>query len=160
MKRISFFLVFAIAATSLVAQKAMERERAYNKRIQKEQLNGIYIPKDLPDAFSELNKLTSREARSKFLQMGEGDAMVKLHFSLGRWMRENWSLWEGSRLSVYMNKMGATHPEMMSRVIVVAYHRYLTKTDLDLKTLISQVEQYVEKKRAQELKEFEPYRKD
>ncbi len=160
MKRISFFLVFVIAATSLVAQKAMERERAYNKRIQKERLNGVYIPKDLPDAIAELNKLTSREARAKFLQMGEGDAMVKLHFSLGRWIRENWSLWEGSRLSVHMNKMGATHPEMMSRVIIVAYHRYLTKTDLDLKTLIGQVEQYVEKKRDKERKEYQQYHDD
>ncbi len=120
-------------SSSIVGQDMTEKE--YQKRITQTTINGVYIPADLAECFEELNKKISREAREKFKAMDEAEASNKLHYSLGRWIWHNWSLYEGSRLSVYLNKVGVNHPEDMSHLIMITYHRYLNKKPLEVKEL-------------------------
>ena len=82
-----------------------EFEKQYQKRITKDHLNGVYIPKDLADCFIQLNQLIDKESKVKFKNMDEKDAASKLHFSLGRWMIYNWGFYEGSRLSFYLKNL-------------------------------------------------------
>ena len=150
------FLLVTIFSVSAFGQDAVTKEEAYqknyNKRIKKERLFGVYIPKDVPDAFVQLNKLTPKEAKANFKSVQEETAVKKLHFSLGRWIIHNWGFYEGSRLSHHLRQIGVSHPDDQARVIILAYHRYLNKRPLEVKKL---AEYYTEKRR----KEFEAKKK-
>ncbi len=129
-----------------------EFEKAYQKRIKKEYLNGVYIPKDLADCFIQLNRLTDDESKAKFKNMTEEDAAHKLHFSLGRWIIYNWGFYEGSRLSFYLKNLGISHPDDMAQFVIITYHRNLNKSKLDVKQLI---DHYAEKKEMDRKKRLE-----
>lgn len=150
------FLVVSFFSITVFGQDALTKEeiyqKNYNKRIKKERLFGVYIPKDVPDAFVQLNKLTPREAKANFKAVQEEIAVKKLHFSLGRWIIHNWGFYEGSRLSHHLRKIGVAHPDDQARVIIIAYHRYLNKRPLEVKKI---AEYYTEKRR----KEFEAKKK-
>ena len=113
-----------------------EFEKQYQKRIKKESINGVYIPKDLADCFIQLNQLTDKDSKIKFKNMSEEDAATKLHFSLGRWMIYNWGFYEGSRLSYYLKNLGISHPDDMAQFIIITYHRNLNKSKLEVKDLL------------------------
>ncbi|NNE30156.1 MAG: hypothetical protein HKN16_11000 [Saprospiraceae bacterium] len=142
MKYISLFLLFAFAllATPSLAQDPAnvkaEAEAYYQDRISREYLDRIYIPKDIADAFIQLNDLIDDESKKKFLSVDENEAARKLHFSLGRWMMRNWGFYEGSRLSHYLRNLGISYPDDMARFIILTYHRNLRKQPLDVKPLI------------------------
>jgi hypothetical protein len=72
----------------------------------KSEINGVYIPKDLNDAISELNKNFSDSLKTEIKKMTENDFSGRFHMGTGMWMRNNWRLWAGSRLSVYFNDLG------------------------------------------------------
>ena len=107
----------------------------YKQRIQQTQLAGQYIPKDLPDAINELNKLTDEASRAKFKSMTEQDAGHKLYFSLGRWIATNWGFYEGSRMSHYLKEVGISFPEDQAISIILAWHRTLNKKEINFKEI-------------------------
>lgn len=128
-------------------------EESYQKRIRKEQLNGVYVPKDLPDAFVHLNRLIDKPSKQKFKNMPEDLAAVKLHYSFGRWMIYNWGFYEGSRLSKSINEMGIYHPDDMAKFIIIAYHRSLNKKALKIEELIKTFKEKQEKEKTERLKQ-------
>lgn len=134
---LSFLLMFT---TILAFSQETDFEKQFQQRIKKDVINGVYIPQDLAECFQELNKKISEESKRKFKAMSEADAATKLHFSLGRWIWYNWSLYEGSRLSVYLNKVGVHHPEDMAKLIIISYHRYLNKKPLEVKSLAEEID--------------------
>ena len=142
---INLMLLFAALSFAQVQPTAEEAyQKKYNKRIKKEYIYGVYIPKDLADAFVQLNRLTDQKSKTIFKNMPEELAAKKLHFSLGRWMIYNWGFYEGSRLSDYIKKLGITHPDDMASFIITSYHRNLHKKKLDIKT---QIEFYKNKRK-------------
>ncbi|MEL6925841.1 MAG: DUF6794 domain-containing protein [Bacteroidota bacterium] len=114
-------------------------EKEYQRRIKKEYLYRVYIPKDLADAFIQLNRLTDKESLARFKNASEEVASRKLHFSLGRWMIHNWGFYGGSRLSHYLRNIGISHPDDMARFIIITYHRNLNKQKLEVKALIEKL---------------------
>ena len=129
------FITVLIGISSLAFGQKNDAESVYQQRIKKERINGVYIPADLSECFIELNKKISREAKVNFKALDEETAAKKSYFGLGRWIWHNWSFYEGSRLTVYLNKVGVNHPEDMAQLIIITYHRYLNKKDLDVKNL-------------------------
>jgi hypothetical protein len=117
------------------ANNKKEYEENYKWRVQQTTLAGQYIPKDLLDAISELNKLTDEASREKFMRMTEQDAEHKLFFSLGRWISSNWSFYEGSRFSQYLKEVGITFPEDQATAVIIAWHRTLNKKDINFKEI-------------------------
>ena len=51
---------------------------------------------------------------------------IKLHMSLGMWIRNNWGLWGGSRLQKYLFDI-SDHPDGMSSIILEYYYDWLHK---------------------------------
>ena len=51
----------------------------------------------------------------------------------------NWGFYEGSRLTVFMNKLGLHHPDDMARFLIVSFHRSLNKTPLEVKKLVEEL---------------------
>ena len=132
-------LLFAfspLAQAQKPAETLAEHEAAYARRIKREVLNNVYIPKDLADAFNELNKKIDADSERRFLSLPDTVAAEKLFFSLGRWINVNWGFYGGSRLSHYLRGIGLTHPEDMSTFIIITYHRNLRRVPLDVKPLV------------------------
>lgn len=143
-------LVGILIGPMLTAQKPPENpdeyQKRYQKRIKKEVLNGVYIPSDLADAFTQLNRLIDKASREKFKTMPEEIIGKKLHFSLGRWVTHNWGFYGGSRFSHYLRKLGINHPDDMAQFVMVSYHRNLHRKKLAIKEQIA----YYQEKREQE----------
>ncbi len=156
-KIIMFIGLIAATNLSLSAQTKPEElfpvetedtfEKEYQKRIKQDYIYGVYIPKDLTDAFVQLNRLIDKESQAKFKSLPEAIAVEKLHFSFGRWMIYNWSFYEGSRLSVYLKNLGIYNPDDMAIFIMLSYHRNLNRKSLDVKTQIEQIQAKRKKER-------------
>jgi len=112
-------------SASVSAQTEAEFQAEYAKRITMEMINGVYIPMDLEDAFSELNRLSDPKGIAEFKSSPEDSIRRKLHFGLGKWMIVNWGLEDGSRISHYLKQKGITLPDDMADYIILMWHRNL-----------------------------------
>lgn len=122
------------------AQTEAEYEAAYAKRITLEMINGVYIPTDLEDAFSELNRLSDPKGIAEFKGAPEDSIRRKLHFGLGKWILVNWGLEDGSRISHYLKQKGITAPDDMVEFIIVMWHRQLNGEPLKQEEEIAMIE--------------------
>ncbi|MCO6475327.1 MAG: hypothetical protein J5I94_01830 [Phaeodactylibacter sp.] len=133
----SLLALSLLAAMHTQAQKPPETEsefdEGYQRRIQMDYIDGVYIPQDLSDALVQLNQLTDREAKARFKAADEEEAIRKLHFSLGRWITLNWGFYEGSRLSHSLKGMGIYHPDYMAQFLIRSFHRSLNGRPIDVK---------------------------
>ena len=140
---ISLTLLCFICIPSVHAQKRLskkKRKQLYAQRVVKDTLDGHYIPKDLEDCFVQLNNMYADSTIEVIKAMSENEFSGRYHFSLGMWMRNNWGLWGGSRLSKFFNNMEIFHSDDMSGIIMTSYHRKLTNTPLEVE---KQVAKYI-----------------
>ena len=139
------------------AQKPPETEKefdeGYQRRIQMEYIDGVYIPQDLSDALVQLNQLVDRDAKARFKAAPEEEAVHKLHFSFGRWIILNWGFYEGSRLSDSLRKMGIFHPDYMARFIIRSFHRSLNGRPIDVKGQLEAIAAQQEKDRKERIQQ-------
>ncbi|MBK8108982.1 MAG: hypothetical protein IPK46_00870 [Saprospiraceae bacterium] len=126
------------------AQLIKEADSTYKSNILKSRINGVYIPKDLDDAFAELDRLSPPEALDKIRVEDETFIAQKLHYGLGRWMAYNWNFDEGSRFSHYLKGLGLFYSSEMIDFLLISYHRYLNKKPQDIEV---RVKQYIEKRK-------------
>ena len=132
-------LLLTMSGIALFAQppsSEAEYEKTYKRRIKKDVLYGVYIPADLGEAFSQLNKLIDANSKKKFKSVGEEQASRKLHFSFGRWINHNWGFYGGSRFSHYLKSLKLYDPDNMSKFVIITYHRYLNGKPLEVKKLL------------------------
>ena len=109
-------------------EKKIENQKAreeHKRRLVADTINGVYIPRDLEDCFHTLDSILSVKSIRTIKAFDSRDDMVELHFGLGMWLRNNWGLWGGSRLQVYLLDHGIKHPDDMSCVILKYYYDYL-----------------------------------
>lgn len=109
-------------------------------------LRGVYIPEHLEDCFKTLNKIYTDSVKLEISKLQEDEYSSGNHlFGIGLWMRNNWQLWGGSRLSKYFNQIGIYHPDDMSGIILNSYHRYLNKKEIRLDEQIKFYQEYWDK---------------
>jgi hypothetical protein len=140
MMRFLFLALFLLPNLVLAQAKTPPANQAeYEKRFQenqaKDRINGVYIPKNLDEAFAQLDKMIDPKTRANFQKVSEEAAAKKLHFSLGRWMIVNWQFYEGSRFSNYLHSAGITFPDDQADFMIRAYHRYVTGQPVEFKEL-------------------------
>ena len=68
--------------------------------------------------------------------------MIQYHFSLGMWMRNNWGLWQGSKLSKWFNERGIFHPDDMSAIILDSYWHHLCGLPINFEEQAEVYKQY------------------
>ena len=95
-------------------------------------IRGMYIPKDILDCFTQFDSFWNDSTKTDIKSMSEMDFATASHFGIGLWIRNNWQLWGGSRLSEYFHDKDVFHPDSMSWIILVSYHRYLNGEDIRL----------------------------
>lgn len=125
-------------------QLIREADSLYKANIVKTRINGVYIPKDLQEAFTELDRLSPPDALLKIKVEEETFIARKLHFGLGRWMAINWNFDDGSRFSHFLTKLGLLYRDEMIDFMLISYHRYLNQRPQEVET---RVKQYVEKRK-------------
>lgn len=110
---------------------AQQSELARRHNLLADSIDGVYIPRNLPEVFEELDRMVS-EADKQEIRNPEGEyGLGKFHFGLGLWMRNNWQLWGGSRLQQYFEQRYITHPDNMSGIILTTYSSYLNGKKID-----------------------------
>lgn len=125
-------------------------------------INNIYIPKNLEDCFSQINSFWADSTKLKMKNLTESEFSSRVHHGFGMWIRNNWQLWGGSRLSKYFNDLGIHHPDDMSGIILTNYHKHLNDKDIELEEQIKYYQEYWENSKKDELRskqeEFNEYK--
>lgn len=85
------------------------------------------IPSNLQQAIEYLDKELAKWEKEYLLENGA----LSVHHSLGRWIRNNWGLWneEDNELKVNLKKLGYEHPDDMSNYIIEQYIEYLNNDE-------------------------------
>jgi deoxyhypusine synthase len=111
----------------------------YQKRILMSRIDDVYIPKDIREALEELDKKTSEESRNKVRELPEAEVLALMEFRLGLWIKKNWSFVLGSRLLHSIKEYGPQSPDEAVEFILIAWHRHLNGSDLNLEQLGSDI---------------------
>lgn len=109
-------------------------------------IDGHYIPLDLYDCFRALDTLMEQGVRERFMAIPDAEVDARTHASLGLWLNNRWKISEGSRLSLYFNKMKIPHPQYMVGLVITTYHRHLHKRDLGIRELVQQYQTHWQEK--------------
>lgn len=108
----------------------------------KSEIDGVYIPKNLDDAISEVNGFYPDSLKREVRKLSE-DAFIGLyHMETGLYMRNNWGLWSSSRLSRYFKRKGIKHPDDMSGIVLTSFYRKLNGKNIDFKNQIEESKAY------------------
>tara|TARA_R110001632_G_scaffold232397_2_gene373086 strand:+ start:515 stop:1318 length:804 start_codon:yes stop_codon:yes gene_type:complete len=131
-------------------QKNNEEDKV---RFTTDSLRGYYIPKNLDDAINSLDGIYSDSTKIEITKLTEKEFIYgNYRPGIGLWMRNNWQLWGGSRLSKYFRDNKINHPESMSVVILKSYYRYLKNEKNRFEEQIKEYVEWEEKVKADELK--------
>lgn len=82
------------------------------------------IPTNLDEAIQILDNELIDEDKKYLIENGA----VSVHFSLGRWIRNNWNLWDENESLIRQNiseKYKLFHPDDISNFIIEKYIEYL-----------------------------------
>lgn len=105
-----------------------------------------YAPKDLDDAVTYLNCTWSKADKDSFKNEPERQAVARLHFGTGLYIRNGWDLWKGKNDIVdFFNSIGISHPDDMSSIILTSFHRYLNGKEIDLLEQVKYYQDYWDK---------------
>jgi len=131
-------------------------------RFTTDSLRGTYIPKDIEDCFTQINSFWADSTKLKIKKLTENEFSGRLHHGFGTWMRNNWQLWGGSRLSKYFNEKDIYHRDDMSGTILDSYYRNLNGQEIKLDEQVKFYQDYWEKSKLAEnerkQKEFLEYK--
>lgn len=97
----------------------------YKRNVLLDSINGVYIPRNLEDCFVQIDKILKVYEKENIKNLKDNSEMVKYQLGFGMWLRNNWSLWHGSRISKYFNERGIDDPESMSSIILSYYYDWL-----------------------------------
>jgi hypothetical protein len=98
-------------------------------------------PTNLEECFQVLKEDLCTEDLNLLTEMRE-DQLARLHHTLGRWIRNNWDLWQGGPLSEYFNKLGLHHADDMSGVIIDSFWRHLHGKPLNIPQQVKVYQEY------------------
>lgn len=146
----TLLLIVLFLATQLTP--SFGQTSSNNKKQSKTLKDTTYIPFDLDDCIQQLDKMFADSNKTKIKGMTEDDFSSRVHFDFGMWIRNNWGLWKGSRLSKYFNERGIYHPDDMSGIIFDSYYRHLTGQDIKLDEQIKYYKDYWENAKIREEK--------
>ena len=128
---------YEIEITSFIeirAVKEQETKVLNEERFILDSIDGVYIPKNLSDCFKQIDLFWDESKKSEIESWTQEEFVSQNHHGFGTWMRNNWGLWDGSRLSKYFNELGIYHADNMSGTICKNYHRYLNGLKIEIPT--------------------------
>lgn len=134
--------IFQASLPSIFSQENINVETLI--RYELDSIDGVYIPKDINDAIKQISSFWDDSTQQDIKKMTEDKFLADAHFGIGMWIRNNWGLWGGSKISNYFNKLAVFHPDDMSSIILTSYYRYLCERDVELEEQVSSYKKYWE----------------
>ena len=107
-------------------------------------MSDTYIPKNLKDSIDTLVGMLSDEDFLSF-KNGTEEEMQGQHHFLGRYLRNEWGLWQESRLAKWFNNKGIHHADDMSGIILTSFWRELNSEPIKLDEQIKHYQDFWEK---------------
>lgn len=98
-------------------------------------------PKNLEDAIIILSNQLINET-DEISKTDEKVFTATEHHGLGRFLRNEWGLWSGSKLQIWFKERGIHHADDMSGIILTSFHRRLNDKPLDLDDQIKYYRKY------------------
>jgi len=108
----------------------------------------IEMPKTLNEAMSTLTEFStdSENDFKEIINQTESSFSATLHFSLGRWIRNNWGLWkEEGPLYEYFKDLGIFHADDMSGIILTTFYRRYHEIEEDISGQVQYYKDYWKK---------------
>lgn len=100
------------------------------------------IPSNLNECFIELDNLLSEEDKEIIKSSINNSIMIDVH--IGRNIRNEWGLWQGSKLKDYFESLGVWHADDMSGIILNSYWCFLKNQPINLNSQIEYYQNYWE----------------
>ena len=104
------------------------------------------VPNNLDECFEVLKSVggpDDEEGLQKFRKMDEDEAVAVVHHGMGRWVRNNWGLWEKEgALYKQMVELGLHHADDMSGLILTSLHRHLNGKPLEIEAQVKYYKDY------------------
>ena len=86
-------------------------------------IDNIEVPETLKECYDILN-IVAEEDYDIMQDYSEKDFIALTHHTTGRWIRNNWGLWQGNgNLCKFFKKLGIHHPDDMSSIIFSSFYR-------------------------------------
>jgi len=103
-----------------------------------EKYNSEYVPIDLIDAIDYLECMWSKNAKKKFSELPEKEAVSSLHFTTGLAIRNSWDLWNNKNSLVkFFNSKGIFHADDISSIILTSFHRHLNNKEIQFESQVT-----------------------
>jgi hypothetical protein len=80
---------------------AFARRKEYEFRTKLDTIEGVYIPKNFKECCILLDAMLEASTKDKIKSITKRE-LIEFHMSLGRFLRNSWGLWGGSRLQLYL----------------------------------------------------------
>ena len=90
------------------------------------------IPATLEECYAALDDLLNDEVKEDIKTSDESE-LVKYHFGLGMWIRNNWIYPTDDRITKVLHDAGVEEADGMSSIIIHGYHNYLNGIDYEIK---------------------------
>ncbi len=91
-----------IAEQETIKEKERRKEE-YKRRLTLEKIDDIYIPKNLYESLTELDRILNFENKKQLIESKDSWQFNSHMGGLGMWIRNNWGINGGSRLLKYFN---------------------------------------------------------
>jgi hypothetical protein len=91
-----------IAEQETIKEKERRKEE-YKRRLTLEKIDDIYIPKNLYESLTELDRILNFENKKQLIESKDSWQFNSHMRGLGMWIRNNWGINGGSRLLKYFN---------------------------------------------------------
>ncbi len=107
-----------------------------NSVIPAEKSIDVHPPKTIAECHIRLDSMLSKEQKS-FVKSQKTNDLLKFHFSLGMWIRNEWKLWSDNELSRFYKQKGIDSIDELSFLIIASYHRKLNYPNENLEDNIN-----------------------
>jgi hypothetical protein len=97
----------------------------------------------IPQTLEEAINLTKNQMDAKFVQAhSEREIVANYHHSLGQFIRNSWGFWLNSPLKQELVKLGLSHPDDMSGLILQCAIRDMKGADRDIEGTVKRYQDY------------------
>ena len=98
------------------------------------------VPENLEEAIEAFKEMLP-EIKRKEIASGQLN-IISLHHGPGRWIRNNWGLWSGSKLQEFFHDLGIRHADDMSGIILESVQRDLRGEEINLDKQVKKYRDY------------------
>ena len=105
--------------------------------------SGLYFSQVISfyEIFTNLDQELLNSEKNEIRNNEEDEIVINYHETLGLYIRNNWNLWHNTDITEYFNKLDVYHPDEMSSIILIAYHRHLNNSIINIEGIIEKIKQ-------------------